>query len=225
MLSWRASLLAASQQHHHCAHGQHSRREDEDEHQTQHSGGVTRDGDGRSFQRLGLHEGGPLLPGQRGCAALQEGHIAGNSLVDGLVVHVAAVDPDDLCAGAVIGSIAIQEKNSGTYTLLNSDGFPITKKEFAIEEAEAHGMYGITTEIAKTCRLIPPDDQIYNHIKLKLGIDGEKSSNTFNIFIGRPYNFWIYEDLTEYYKDKYPDGKVKEIVRLLKSKPNNPTKQ
>ena len=39
------------------------------------------------------------------------------------------------------------------------------------------------------------------------------------------YNFWIYEDLTEYYKDKYPDGKVKEIVRLLKSKPNNPTKQ
>ena len=122
-------------------------------------------------------------------------------------------------------SISIQEKNSGTYTLLNSDGFPITKKEFAIEEAEAHGMYGITTEIAKTCRLIPPDDQIYNHIKLKLGIDGEKSSNTFNIFIGRPYNFWIYEDLTEYYKDKYPDGKVKEIVRLLKSKPNNPTKQ
>ena len=120
---------------------------------------------------------------------------------------------------------SIQEKNSGTYTLLNSDGFPITKKEFAIEEAEAHGMYGITTEIAKTCRLIPPDDQIYNHIKLKLGIDGEKSSNTFNIFIGRPYNFWIYEDLTEYYKDKYPDGKVKEIVRLLKSKPNNPTKQ
>lgn len=122
-------------------------------------------------------------------------------------------------------SISIQEKNSGTYTLLNSDGFPITKKEFAIEEAEAHGMYGITTEIAKTCRLIPPDDQIYNHIKLKLGIDAEKSSNTFNIFIGRPYNFWIYEDLTEYYKDKYPDGKVKEIVRLLKSKPNNPTKQ
>ena len=114
---------------------------------------------------------------------------------------------------------------NGDHTLLNSDGFPITKKEFAIEEAEAHGMYGITTEIAKTCRLIPPDDQIYNHIKLKLGIDGEKSSNTFNIFIGRPYNFWIYEDLTEYYKDKYPDGKVKEIVRLLKSKPNNPTKQ
>ena len=73
---------------------------------------MTRDGDGRSFQRLGLYEGGPLLPGQRGCAALQEGHIAGNSLVDGLVVHVAAVDPDDLCAGAVIGSIGCQRKGT-----------------------------------------------------------------------------------------------------------------
>ena len=64
------SLSAAAQQHHHCAHGQHSRRKDEDEHQPQRGGGVVRDGDGRGLQRLGLHEGGPLLPGQRGCAAL-----------------------------------------------------------------------------------------------------------------------------------------------------------
>lgn len=117
-------------------------------------------------------------------------------------------------------SISMQEKKSGTYTLLGSDDLSITKKEFAIEETETHGMYGITTEIAKTCKLIPPDDQIYSHIKLKLGMDGRKSSSTFNIFISRPYNFWTYEDLTEYYKNKYPDGKVKEVVRLLKSKPH-----
>lgn len=122
-------------------------------------------------------------------------------------------------------NIAIQEKNSGKYTLFNSEGLPIADKEFVIKETEAHGVYGITAEIAKAFRLIPPEDQIYSHIKLKLDINGEKSSNTFNIFTTRPNIFWIYEDLTEYYKDKYPDGKVKEVVRLLKSKPNYPTKQ
>lgn len=122
-------------------------------------------------------------------------------------------------------NIAIQEKNSGKYTLFNSEGLPIADKKFVIKETEAHGAYGITAEIAKAFRLIPPEDQIYSHIKLKLDISGEKSSNTFNIFATRPNIFWIYEDLTEHYKDKYPDGKVKEVVRLLKSKPNYPTKQ
>lgn len=79
--------------------------------------------------------------------------------------------------------------------------------------------------MAKTRRLIPSNDQIYNRMKLKLGINVEKSPSTFDIFIGRPYNFWIHEDLTEYYKDKYPDSRIKEIIRLPKSKPNNSTKQ
>ena len=65
-----APLSAAAQQYDHCTHGQHSRRKDEDEHQPQRGGGVVRDGDGRGLQRLGLHEGRPLLPGQSGHTAL-----------------------------------------------------------------------------------------------------------------------------------------------------------
>lgn len=115
-------------------------------------------------------------------------------------------------------SISSREKNPSTYILFNSYDRPITVKNFVIEESEAHD--GTTDEAAKAFRLIPPDNQIYGHIKLKLGIEGEKSPSTFNLFIVRPYNFWTYEDLTEYYKNKYPDGKVKEVVRLLKSKPH-----
>lgn len=122
-------------------------------------------------------------------------------------------------------NVAIQDKNSGKYTLFNSDGSSIADKEFVIKETEAHGFYGITAEIAKAFRLLPPENQIYSHIKLKLDINGKETSNIFNIFTTRPNIFWIYEDLTEYYKSEYPDGKVKEVVRLLKSKPNYSTKQ
>lgn len=115
-------------------------------------------------------------------------------------------------------SLSFLESNLGTYTLFDSDGTPITKKEFAITEAKVQSTYDMSEETGETFRPIFSNNQIHYQIKLKLEIDSKEL--IFNIYNVNNNIFWIYEDLTEYYQSKYPDSKIKEVLRLLRSKPN-----
>mgnify|MGYP000299702059 CR=1 FL=1 len=62
------------------------------------------------FQRLAVDEDSALLPGQRSRTPLQEGHIARDDLIDTLIVHIAAVDPDDLSTRVLIAAYAASVK-------------------------------------------------------------------------------------------------------------------
>jgi hypothetical protein len=105
----------------------------------------------------------------------------------------------------------------GTYILRDSDESELLSGSLLIEKTASD----ITPEIAKAYRLLPPDDMIYAYMKWMLDFSGKK--HTYNVFLvdmqelAEPYsalNLWLYEDLTEYYKTKYPNAGVKEVVRL-----------
>lgn len=128
-------------------------------------------------------------------------------------------------AGVQEYTVSLNDKDAGKYAfaLTGTGDSPVTAGEFTIKRAETHSFNDINASIADAFRLIPPDDQIYSHIELE--IEAESKEHTFNIFIVRPYHFWIYEDLTAYYKEKYPGYNIKEAVRLLRSKPDYTIKQ
>lgn len=83
----------------------------------------------------------------------------------------------------------------------------------------SNGIYPDIPELPASYKLLPVDAQIISCMKWTFDISGTKQ--VYDMFLVEKlqdhlcvYHFWLYEDLTEYYKMKYPDAGVKGVVRV-----------
>ncbi len=120
--------------------------------------------------------------------------------------------------------------STGKYTLLATDKTSLMDGTIEITNTASSG--NITDEIAAPYKSMPPDNQIYGYIQWK--VDFGSNKRTYHTFIVRashsksymvsPQNLWIYEDLTDYYRAKFPDNEIKKVIRLQISE-YSPTKK
>ena len=92
--------------------------------------------------------------------------------------------------------------SDGEYTIKHPDGTIIDSGTFSLEPGSITTSYGI-----------PIDDQIYSMVKFSM-TSGEKTID-YNMFIVRGGFYYFCEDLTGYYKTKFPDASVKQVGRGL----------
>ena len=79
-------------------------------------------------------------------------------------------------------------------------------------------------DIPEVYKTFPPDNQILGGMQRIYMVFGENSIvfdkftvkglySTYSSVIVSPHHFFFYEDLTDYYKDKYPEAEVKGVAR------------
>lgn len=124
----------------------------------------------------------------------------------------------------LVGSGYVFNKELSTWTLVDADNIPISN-------GKLHRESGYPVELPASYKLLPTDEQIATYAKFIFSFQSgsEQIEYTYDAIItyiaggGRdPYcRLWFYEDLTDYYKTKYPDAGVKGVVRVQRLSYNN----
>ena len=87
------------------------------------------------------------------------------------------------------------------------NGTEINSGAFTMEAVQTSTSFGI-----------PIDDQIYAQVKF--GLTSEDGTTDYNLFFVRGNYLYFCEDLTGYYKSKYPDAGVKQVGRGIVTRSN-----
>ena len=121
----------------------------------------------------------------------------------------------------LVGSGYVFNEELSTWTLVDADYTPLLSGMYQREN-------GPQAELPASYKLLPPNEQIVTHVKWTfIFLSGsEQMIRQYDAIItqiaGSSFSrLWFYEDLTEYYKTKYPDAGVKGVVRVQRLSYNN----
>ena len=136
--------------------------------------------------------------------------------------ELKSIIEDDLrnTSSHLVGSGYVFEELS-TWTLVDADYTTLLSGMYQREN-------GSQAELPASYKLLPPNEQIVTYVKWTLIFPSgsEQMIRWYDAIItqiaGSSFNrLWFYEDLTEYYKTKYPDAGVKGVVRVQRLSYNN----
>lgn len=137
--------------------------------------------------------------------------------------ELKSIIEDDLrnTSSYLVGSGYVFNEELSTWTLVDADYTPLLSGMYQREN-------GPQAELPASYKLLPPNEQIVTHVKWTLIFlsGSEQMIRQYDAIItqiaGSSFSrLWFYEDLTEYYKTKYPDAGVKGVVRVQRLSYNN----
>lgn len=137
--------------------------------------------------------------------------------------ELKSIIEDDLrnTSSYLVGSGYVFNEALSTWVLVDADYTPLLNGIY-------HRENGPHAELPTSYKLLPPDAQIVTHVKWTFIFQSgsEQMIRPYDAIItqiaGSSFNRpWFYEDLTEYYKTKYPDAGVKGVVRVQRLSYNN----
>lgn len=110
--------------------------------------------------------------------------------------------------------------SNSTWILVDANNVPILNVEVQMENIYHPSEF----ELPASYKLIKPDEQIFTDVNYTFiyNSDSEQVKRSYyTILTLRPdsgryplYRHWLYEDLTDYYREKYPNAGVKGVVRV-----------